>query len=90
MLVTQQSALISFAYNLGANFYGKAGFETITARLREKAWANVPAALKLYRNPGTSAEAGLLRRRTAEGALWSQNATKSPTQTAPISPRPHL
>jgi hypothetical protein len=86
MLVTQQSALISFAYNLGTNFYGKAGFETITAKLREKAWANVPAALKLYRNPGTSAEAGLLRRRTAEGALWTQNATKSPAQTAPTSP----
>ena len=86
MLVTQQSALISFAYNLGANFYGKAGFETITAKLRDKAWANVPAALKLYRNPGTSAEAGLLRRRTAEAALWTQNATKSPTQTAPTSP----
>ena len=86
MLVTQQSALISFAYNLGANFYGKAGFETITAKLRDKAWANVPAALKLYRNPGTSAEAGLLRRRTAEGALWSQNATNSPAKTAPASP----
>ena len=86
MLVTQQSALISFAYNLGANFYGKAGFETITAKLRDKAWANVPAALKLYRNPGTSAEAGLLRRRTAEAALWTQNATKYPTQTAPTSP----
>jgi GH24 family phage-related lysozyme (muramidase) len=85
MLLTQQSALISFAYNLGANFYGKSGFETITAKLREKAWANVPAALKLYRNPGTSAEAGLLRRRTAEAALWTQNATKSPTQTAPTS-----
>ena len=86
MLVTQQSALISFAYNLGANFYGKAGFETLTAKLRDKAWANVPAALKLYRNPGTSAETGLLRRRTAEAALWTQNATKSPTQTAPTSP----
>ena len=86
MLVTQQSALISFAYNLGANFYGKAGFETITAKLRDKAWANVPAALQLYRNPGTSAEAGLLRRRTAEAALWTQNATKSPAQTAPTSP----
>jgi GH24 family phage-related lysozyme (muramidase) len=86
MLVTQQSALISFAYNLGTNFYGKAGFETITAKLRDKAWANVPAALKLYRNPGTSAEAGLLRRRTAEAALWTQNATKSPAKTAPTSP----
>ena len=86
MLITQQSALISFAYNLGANFYDKAGFETITAKLRDKAWANVPAALKLYCNPGTAAEAGLLRRRTAEAALWTQSATKSPTQSAPISP----
>jgi len=86
MLVTQQSALISFAYNLGTDFYGKAGFETITAKLRDKAWANVPAALKLYRNPGTPAEAGLLRRRTAEAALWTQNATKSPAKTAPTSP----
>ena len=75
--VTQQSALISFAYNLGSNFYGSAGFETISARLRDKAWSDVPAALKLYRNPGTSVEAGLLRRREAEGALWSQN-TSSP------------
>lgn len=68
----QQCALISFAYNLGAGFYGAAGFETISKRLRERDWAQVPAAMELYRNPGTAAEAGLLRRRRAEGALWRQ------------------
>lgn len=68
----QQCALISFAYNLGAGFYGAAGFETISKRLQEQDWAQVPAAMELYRNPGTAAEAGLLRRRRAEGALWRQ------------------
>lgn len=67
----QQGALLSFAYNLGSGFYGASGFETISRRLREKDWARVPAALELYRNPGSKVEAGLLRRRRAEGTLWS-------------------
>lgn len=66
----QKSALISFAYNLGANFYGSSGFNTITKVLREKKWNEVPTALELYRNPGSSVEAGLLRRRKREGQLW--------------------
>jgi len=66
----QHGALLSFAYNLGARFYGSAGFETISRVLREKEWAKVPDALYLYRNPGTSVEAGLARRRIAEGDLW--------------------
>lgn len=70
---TQQSALISFAYNLGSSFYGTEGFETISKRLKEKDWGNVASALLLYRNPGTSVEAGLRRRREAEGKLWSEN-----------------
>lgn len=69
----QKSALVSFAYNLGSGFYGAAGFETISRCLREKDWAGVPSALELYRNPGTNVEAGLLRRRKAEGKLWSTN-----------------
>jgi hypothetical protein len=52
-----------------------AGFETISKRLREKDWKAVPAALELYRNPGTNVEAGLLRRRRAEGALWAKGLT---------------
>lgn len=68
----QKSALISFAYNLGARFYNSSGFNTISKVLKEKKWNDVPKALELYRNPGTNVEAGLLRRRRAEGALWSK------------------
>lgn len=66
----QHGALVSFAYNLGARFYGSSDFNTISRVLREKEWSKVPDALYLYRNPGTSVEAGLARRRIAEGNLW--------------------
>lgn len=66
----QRGALLSFAYNLGASFYGSTGFSTISRVLREKKWNEVPTTLELYRNPGTKVEAGLLRRRRAEGAIW--------------------
>jgi lysozyme len=67
----QQGALLSFAYNLGAGFYGSPNFNTITRVLKEKKWNEVPKALELYRNPGSSVEAGLLRRRKAEGKIWN-------------------
>ena len=67
----QKGALLSFAYNLGARFYGSSGFNTISRVLRNKEWSNVPNTLKMYRNPGTDVEVGLLRRRAAEGKLWS-------------------
>jgi lysozyme len=66
----QQGALLSFAYNLGAGFYGSSNFNTITRVLKNKEWSKVPDALYLYRNPGTKVEAGLARRRKAEGKLW--------------------
>lgn len=81
MRVTQQSALISFAYNLGSNFYGATNFETITKALANKQWDKVPAALLLYCNPGTSVEAGLRRRREAEGKMWAQNTVILPNQS---------
>lgn len=69
----QKAAIISFAYNLGEFFYGKKGFSTITRCLGdEEKWGDVPAALELYRNPGSNVEKGLLRRRRAEGALWGK------------------
>lgn len=68
----QQGALLSFAYNLGPNFYGSSGFNTITKVLKNKEWSKVPDALYLYRNPGSNVEAGLARRRKAEGDLWSK------------------
>ena len=66
----QRGALLSFAYNLGAGFYGGSNFNTITRVLKNKEWNKVPDALYLYRNPGTKVEKGLARRRTAEGKLW--------------------
>ncbi len=66
----QRGALLSFAYNLGADFYGGSGFNTISRNLREKNWSAIPETLKMYRNSGSNVEAGLLRRRTAEGKLW--------------------
>jgi GH24 family phage-related lysozyme (muramidase) len=67
----QKAAVISFAYNLGANFYNSNGFNTISKALSARAnWLNVPSALMLYINPGSSFEAGLRRRRAAEGELW--------------------
>ena len=67
----QRGALLSFAYNLGAGFYGGSGFATITRNLRGKNWSAIPKTLELYRNPGSNVEAGLLRRRIAEGKLWA-------------------
>ena len=66
----QRGALLSFAYNLGAGFYGGSGFNSITRNLSEKNWAAIPKTLEMYRNPGSNVEAGLLRRRKAEGKLW--------------------
>ena len=71
MNVNQHGTLFSFSYNLGALFYGNGNFNTITRNLREKNWKAIPETLKLYRNPGSKVEAGLLRRRVAEGKLWS-------------------
>jgi GH24 family phage-related lysozyme (muramidase) len=82
----KQCALLSFAYNLGAGFYGSAGFETISRCLRERDWAAVPAAMELYRNPGTPVEAGLLRRRRAEGRLWAGEQQQEPAKLSPSSP----
>ena len=66
----QRGALLSFAYNLGAGFYGGSNFNTITRNLREKNWKAIPKTLEMYCNPGSNVEAGLLRRRKAEGKLW--------------------
>jgi len=72
MNANQQGAILSFGYNVGANFFGSFGFKTITKVLKEKLWDQVPGVLKLYRNPGSIVESGLLRRRIAEGELFIQ------------------
>jgi GH24 family phage-related lysozyme (muramidase) len=86
MTDNQRSALVSFAYNLGAGFYGAVGFETISKRLKEKDWQRVPEAMMLYRNPGSNFEAGLKRRREAEGKLWSQGLPQQAAKAKPSDP----
>lgn len=69
----QQSALISFAYNVGPGFYGKSGFESITKALSSpNNWKNVPAALAKYVKSKGSTLPGLIKRRKAEGDLWNK------------------
>ena len=90
MAEDQRCCLISFAWNLGEDFYGGDGFNTISRRLREKDWEAVPEALLLYCDPGTSVSAGLLRRRQAEAALWNQGLASlvaAPGQAASTAQR---
>lgn len=72
MTDNQKGALLSFAYNLGARFYGSSDFNTITRVLKNKEWVKVPDALYLYRNPGSNVESGLSRRRLSEANLWKK------------------
>lgn len=82
----QQAALISFAYNLGAGFMtASAGFETIQRLLKRKKWSDVPDALLLYRNPGSSVEEGLRRRRQAEGDLWKKGLSNPSSHNMEIT-----
>lgn len=70
----QRGALYSFAYNLGANFYRGNNFQSITrvcdtvSRWQDQNW--VSAQFEKYRNPGSSVEEGLRRRRRAEAKLF--------------------
>ncbi len=71
----RQAVLISFAWNLGANFYGNSGFETITSVLdegakRPEAYSKMPDALNLYVKANGVELEGLRNRRRQEGDLW--------------------
>ena len=75
----QRAALISFAWNLGAYFYGSNGFGTITRELKEGNWAAVPKALRLYNKANGQTMAGLVRRREAEAKLWQEGLNQTPS-----------
>lgn len=68
----QRTALTSFAFNLGAHFYGNPSFTTITTALKHKHWDKVPSALMLYVKAGGKTLQGLVNRRAEEAALWRQ------------------
>lgn len=65
-----RGALESFAYNLGANFYGSSKFESITGALKSRAWDAVPKYLALYVRSGGVVLAGLVSRRDDEAEAW--------------------
>lgn len=72
----RQAVLLSFAWNMGARFYGAAGFETITRVLRDGAkrpeiYGQMAQALALYVNAGGRPLQGLIERRKQEGAIWN-------------------
>ena len=71
----RQAVLISFAWNLGARFYGNTGFETISSVLDEgskkpEAYSKMPEALSLYVKANGVELEGLKIRRRQEGELW--------------------
>ena len=71
----RQAVLISFAWNLGANFYGNTGFETISSVLddgakKPEAYSKMPDALSLYVKANGVELEGLKIRRRQEGELW--------------------
>ncbi len=86
MNANQRCCLLDFAWNLGTDFYGdEANFTSITRDLKNHDWTQVPQTLLLYCDPGTSVEAGLLRRRQAEANLWTtppEALTASPSAPA--------
>jgi GH24 family phage-related lysozyme (muramidase) len=77
MGANRQAALIDFAWNMGAHFYGSNNFETITRVLRDgasnpDAYKEMRSALALYVNGGGGPLPGLVRRRDREADLWEQ------------------
>lgn len=71
----QRAALISFAYNLGAHFYGNTpSFTRISQLLNSPhTWpdcAHVKQIFTMYRNPGSNVERGLRLRRELEADLF--------------------
>jgi GH24 family phage-related lysozyme (muramidase) len=81
----QQSALYSFAYNLGEHFYRGEDFDSISlvcdspSRWDDHQW--ITAQFEKYRNPGTNVEEGLRRRRLEEAELFCKPVSTKPMPT---------
>ncbi|WP_157096804.1 lysozyme [Picosynechococcus sp. PCC 8807] len=71
MSAGQQTALASFAWNLGAHFYGNGDFNSITRALKNKDWVGVPRALRLYNRAAGKVNQGLINRREDEVRSWN-------------------
>lgn len=65
----QFSALVSFVFNLGEGAFARS---TLLRKLNEGGYALVPACLKAWIFDNGRVLRGLVKRRAAEAALWSQ------------------
>ena len=90
----KQAALLSFGYNVGHNFYGAKGYETITQNLKNKEWDKIPETLKMYNKGGGKILRGLTTRREQEGQLWTsglpsekKDEAKKEQKAAPQKPQ---
>ena len=96
----QYSALISFVFNLGARKDW-----TIWQRVKSGAYSTVPSQLMRFVNAGGKRLPGLVRRRTAEAALWAEaeddevdipssvvlrRPDMTPPTPIPMSPKPMI
>jgi len=85
-----QGALTSFSYNVGPNFIGHKNFGSITSAIESGDKAQIGDAMNMYVNPGTSTEAGLRRRRTAEiGLMNTPYHSPNPYNGGNMSPNPY-
>lgn len=86
----QWSALIAFAYNVGA----KASW-TIWRLVKDRAYARVPAEMGRFVNADGRRIQGLVNRRRAEGDLWqtpeggfTPDIVEAPSKLTPVEPTP--
>ena len=69
--ILQFDALVSFVFNVGAGAFGGS---TLLRRLNQGEYKAVPAELMRWVNSGGRPLPGLVRRRQAEGVLFSRGA----------------
>lgn len=75
----QRAALASFAFNAGA---GALEDSTLLRKLNNRRYRSVPKQLMRWVHAGSAVLQGLVRRRSAEGRLWSRHPkTKRPKRT---------
>lgn len=77
-----RSALISLCYNIGGAAFSRS---TLVRRVNARAWDEVPAAFKMWRNGGGRVLTGLLNRRIDEAALFMRGVAALSAAPAPSS-----
>lgn len=94
MNINHQSAILSFAYNLGARFYGSSGFNSITKLIDEPHnWHKstyVANIFTLYSKAGGRTLKGLVRRRREEARLFVLPTSELGEQIVVESPKEEI